>query len=59
MDLAGINTSSDLFLFRAIISMKEGEKSKPLGQLGTLRKLYSRRSWWNWAIKQNSVVYIA
>ena len=45
MDLAGINTSSDLFLFRAITSTKEEEKSKPSGQLGysTLRKLFKKK----------------
>ena len=45
MGLAGIDPSSELFLFRAITRTKEGEKLRPSGQLGysTLRELFKKK----------------
>ena len=45
MGLAGINPSSDLFLFRAITRTKEGEKLRPAGQLSysTLQELFKKK----------------
>ena len=45
MGLAGINSSSDLFLFRAIRRTREGEKLRPAGQLSysTLRELFKKK----------------